>query len=399
MKLLPLSAFLLALLIRPAIANEPTPAVAEVPKVGQGFSTDKPADGPSVAVEGGFLVPYTLTVPGTEVKIEMVPIPGGKFKFGSSEDSDSHVEDEAPQVELEVGPMWVAKYETTWEQYQLYMSMYKIFKELQGQGLRRVDADNKVDAVTAPTELYDPSFTFKYGQEPKLPAVTMTQYAAKQYTKWLSKLTGQQYRLPTEAEWEYACRGGSEGEYHFGDDSDELDAYAWYFDNSDGLPHEVGQKEPNQYGLYDMHGNAMEWVIDSYTEDGYAAIQESGAKSATDAIQWPESWDNRCVRGGSFEDDPEMLRSAARLGSQGEDWKTEDPNVPLSPWWYTDDPTRGIGFRIFRSYNELDAELVQKFWDIDNEDIQMDVDMRLDEGRGVLTPVDPSLAEAIKGAQ
>ncbi len=92
-----------------------------------------------------------------------------------------------PQVQVAVGPMWVAKYETTWTEYKLFMSMYKLLKDLQSQQLRLIDDKNKVDAITAPTELYEPSYTFEFGDEPKLPAVTMTQYAAKQYTKWLSK--------------------------------------------------------------------------------------------------------------------------------------------------------------------------------------------------------------------
>lgn len=361
-----------------------------------GIAAEKPAEGPSVKVEGGFMVPYTIQVPGSHVKIDMVPVPGGTFKLGSSEDAVGFQEDEGPQVEIEVGPMWVAKYETTWQQYELYMSMYKLFKDLQSQGLRKYSEDRKVDAVTAPTELYEPTFTYKYGQEPKLPAVTMTQYSAKQYTKWLSKLTGQQYRLPTEAEWEYACRAGSETEYSFGDDVDDLDDYGWYFDNSDERPQTVGQKKPNAFGLHDMHGNVMEWVVDGYTEDGYAAVADKGAKNALDAIQWPTEAAARVVRGGSFEDDGEKLRSAARLSTEGEDWKTEDPNVPLSPWWFTDDPTRGIGFRIFRSYQALDDSTITKFWEIDHEDIQFDVDMRLDEGRGVITPVDPDLSKDIE---
>jgi formylglycine-generating enzyme required for sulfatase activity len=363
-----------------------------------GFVTEEPAEKPFVKVEGGYLVPYTLTIPGSDVEVEMVPIPGGTFKLGSNPDSENHVEDEGPQVDVEVGPMWVSKYETTWEQYQLYMSMYKIFKDLQGQGLRKIDESNRVDAVTAPTELYDPTYTFEFGQDPELPAVTMTQYAAKQFTKWLSKLTGQQYRLPTEAEWEYACRAGAETAYHFGDDPEQLEDYAWYFDNSDEMPHEVGTKKPNDFGLYDMHGNVMEWVIDGYTEDGYAALKGKGSLSIVDAIQWPASFDQRVIRGGSFQDDAEMLRSAARLASEDEDWKAEDPNIPLSPWWYTDDPTRGIGFRIFRSYEPLGSQVIEKFWDIDNEDIELDVQMRIDEGRGVITPVDPALAEAIQEA-
>ena len=363
-----------------------------------GIQKEQPTEQPYVQVDAGYMVPYTLTIPGSKVEIEMVPVPGGKFKLGSPADSDGHLEDEGPQIELEIGPMWVARYETTWEQYKLYMSMYRLFKDLQGQGLRKLDSGSEVDAVTAPTELYDPTFTFEFGQEDRLPAVTMTQFAAKQYTKWLSKLTGHQYRLPTEAEWEYACRAGSQTAYHFGDDPAELDAYAWYYENSEELPHEVGLKKPNAFGLYDMHGNVMEWVIDGYTEEGYSQLAEKKPGKFVDAIQWPVSFDHRVLRGGSFQDEAEQLRSTARLASADEDWKAEDPNIPLSPWWYTDDPARGVGFRIVRSYQPLDEELIEKFWEIDNEDIRLDVEMRLDEGRGVLTPVDPGLADAIRDA-
>ncbi len=377
------------LVMRPA-------ALAETNQAGQGFSKTEPAEGPSVEVEGGFLVPYTLTVPGSAVKIEMVPVPGGTFMLGSSEDAAGYVEDEGPPVEVEVGPMWVAKYETSWQEYKLYMSMYQLFKSLESEGLRIVNDSNAVDAVTAPTELYDPTFTFEYGQDLKLPAVTMTQYAAKQYTKWLSKLTGDQYRLPTEAEWEYACRAGSSAAYHFGDDESLLDEYAWYYENADERPHEVGTKKPNPFGLHDMHGNVMEWVIDSYTEDGYASIADKDQPmSLLESVRWPTSFDNRVVRGGSWQDDPEQLRSAARLGSADEDWKVADPNIPLSPWWYTDDPARGIGFRIFRSYQPLDDEQLKKFWEIDDDDIQFDVEMRIEEGRGVQSVIDPALAKEI----
>ncbi|GAB5403738.1 MAG: formylglycine-generating enzyme family protein [Aureliella sp.] len=362
-----------------------------------GIVKEKPTSGPFVKVDEGYMVPYTLTVPGSKVEFEMIPVPGGTFKFGSPEDEDGFEDDEGPQVEVKVDPMWVAKHETTWKQYRLYMAMYKLFKDLNSRGMRKLTPENEVDAVTAPTELYEPSFTFEYGQDDDLPAVTMTQYSAKQFTKWLSKLTGQQYRLPAEAEWEYACRGGTDTAFYFGDDPDDIDDYAWHYDNSDQLPHPVGEKKPNPFGLYDMHGNVMEWVIDGYTEDGYESLTEKDAPlKVADTLRWTESYDNRVVRGGSFEDYPEDLRSAAKITSEDDDWREDDPNIPLSPWWYTSDPTRGIGFRIFRSYKPVGEDLITKFWDIDNEDIEFDVDIRLSGGRGAKAIVDPELAKEIE---
>ncbi|MCA9158713.1 MAG: formylglycine-generating enzyme family protein, partial [Planctomycetales bacterium] len=258
-----------------------------------GLSTTQPDSGPSVAVEGGFMVPYTMTIPGSSVHVEMIPVPGGTFSMGSPEGADEAQEDEQPVLQVTVGPMWVAKYETSWGEYNLFMSMYKLLKVLQSQGLRQISGDNRVDAITAPTELYDSSFTYQFGQDANLPAVTMTQYAAKQYTKWLSLLTGQQLRLPTAAEWEHACRAGSTTNYSFGDDSEQLDEFAWYVENADETPHPVGQKEPNAFGLHDMHGNVMEWCIDSYTEDGYTSLADKPQPlSLSDAIIWPETFDN-----------------------------------------------------------------------------------------------------------
>ncbi len=263
-------------------------------------------------------------------------------------------------MKVEVGPMWVAKTETTWKEYKLYMSMYRIFKSLAGAGLRKATAETAVDAVTAPTELYDPSFTFEFGEQPELPAVTMTQYSAKQYTKWLSKLTGDQYRLPTEAEWEFACRAGSDAAYSFGAEASQLGDYAWYADNSDAKPHPVGGKKPNAFGLFDMHGNVMEWTVNGYAETGYEhAKDKKQPMTNLESVLWPDTPENRVVRGGSFQDAADRLRSAARVGSKDEDWKSEDPNVPLSPWWYTSDPARGVGFRIFRSYQPLAQEDVR----------------------------------------
>lgn len=357
-----------------ALSVSPISRAQDSPSKQPGISPTKPESGPSVQVKEGFMVPYTLQIPGSDVSLEMIPIPGGVVTMGSPDSEEGHQPDEGPQVKVSIGPMWVAKCETTWKEYKLYMSMYRLFKSLANSGLRKATPTNAADAVTAPTELYDRTFTFEFGEEDNQPATTMTQYSAKQYTKWLSKLTGQQYRLPTEAEWEYACRAGSEGPYSFGSDASQLDEYAWHAGNSDAVPHEVGKKQPNKFGLHDMHGNVMEWTVNGYSPEGYKyAVENKQPMSILESVFWPDSAENRVVRGGSFQDEAPLLRSAAKVASKDEDWKSEDPNVPLSPWWFTSDPARGVGFRVFRPYEAIDAENMKKFWETDHEYIEMDV--------------------------
>lgn len=367
-----------------------------------GIVTEKPAEGPFVEVDGKFMVPYTQRIPGTDVSFEMIPVPGGTFKFGASESDPNKKDDESPQVELQVSPMWVAKTEISWGEYKEFMKLYSIFKEFEAQGKRIVTDENRADAITAPTELYEPTHTFEYGEALNQPAVTMTQYAAQQYTKWLSLITGQQFRLPTEAEWEYACRAGATTAYHWGDDPAEIDQYAWYFDNADSGQMPVGTKAPNAFGLHDMHGNVAEWTVNQYTEDGYAwlaeLVAEKGALNATDAVKWPVESSPCAIRGGSWEMDAEDLRCSARLASDDELWKDSDPNFPRSPWWFTDDPARGVGFRLFRSYETLDKEKITKFWEASAANTLHEVESRVLGGRGGYGLVDPELPALIKAA-
>ncbi|HBJ34639.1 MAG TPA: transcriptional regulator [Planctomycetaceae bacterium] len=381
------------------------PVLAQPPVVADkiaGIATEKPASGPFVEVDGKFMVPYSERIPGTDIQFEMIPVPGGSFKFGAGESDGEKRDDEGPQVEIKVAPMWVAKTEVRWAEYKEYMRMYAIFKEFEAAGTRLVTDENKADAITAPTELYDPSFTYEYGEEPDQPAVTMTQYAAQQYSKWLSLLTHNQYRLPTEAEWEYACRAGSETAYHWGDDAEPIDDYAWYFDNSDAGPGLVGTKKPNAFGLHDMHGNVAEWTVNQYTEDGNAWLakwmKEQGGVDATRAVNWPTESSPCVVRGGSWEMDAEELRAAVRLGSDDEVWKEEDPNFPRSPWWFTSDPARGVGFRLFRSYEKLDKETISKFWEASAPNTINEVETRVLNGRGGYGLVDDELPKAVEKA-
>ncbi|MEM6472274.1 MAG: formylglycine-generating enzyme family protein [Planctomycetota bacterium] len=361
-----------------------------------GLATEQPTEGPFVKVDAGYMVPYTLRVPGSDELVEMIPVPGGEFMLGSPEDELDRRDDEGPQIRVTVDPMWVGKEEVSWGLYKEYMKLYAVFKEFESAGTRPVTEDNRGDAITAPTELYDPTHTYEYGEEDDQPAVTMTQYSAQQFTKWLSKITGHQYRLPTEAEWEYAARAGSTTAYPWGDEGDDVDTFAWYFDNADAGQVPGAQKEPNAWGLFDMFGNVGELTVNAYTEDGYARFADQPGINAVDVVVWPTSFEPCVVRGGTWESDAEDLRSAARMPTNEEEWKDADPNLPLSPWWYTSDPARGVGFRLFRSYKPLSEEKLSKFWDTTSEDVLLDVKSRMDSGRGGMGVVDAELPKAIE---
>jgi sulfatase modifying factor 1 len=361
-----------------------------------GISTEKPAEGFAVQIEAGWMVPYDVTIPGTEVMFRMMPIPGGEYVLGSTSTEVGRKADESPPRKVVVEPYWLAECEVKWEEYKLFMQLYRSLKEFEERRIRTVTDENKIDAVTAPTPLYEPDFTFEYGEDPKQPAVSMTQYAAKQYTKWLSAITGQQYRLPTEAEWEYACRANTTTAFSFGDDPAQLDEYGWFSGNTNGEgTKRVRQKKPNSWGLYDMHGNAAEWCI-----DGYAPYVDTAMplNAATDWVR-TDMPDPRVVRGGMWEFAAEDCRSAARLASNDLEWKAYDPNRPRSPWWYTTDPARGVGFRLLRPLQPMDREAIEEFWKIDSEDIEFDVDDRIRGGRGVLGLVDKNLPQAILDLQ
>ena len=381
-----------------------TTATAENPAIlpailPDGISKTKPSTGPFVEIVGGFMVPYSAKIPGTEVAFEMIPVAGGTVKLGTPADEAGRSDDEGPQASVKIDPIWVGKTELTWGEYKTYMGLYKIFKNPQKMsGIRKVNSSNRVDAITAPTPLYMPTHTFEYGEDPQQPAVTMTQYAAKQYTKWLSGMTGLQYRLPTEAEWEYAARGNTTSAYSFGMDASELENYASFDINSPDGAAAVGSKKPNPFGLHDIHGNVWEWTVDGYSENGFAKLGD-GVKTMEEAIQWPTKADSRVVRGGGWQDPADRCRSGSRMSSQDEDWKGEDPNSPLSPWWYTTDPARSVGMRLVRSATPLPKELITKFWEYDHEDIESDVEFRIQEGRGALGLPTPQLAEDIKEYQ
>lgn len=296
--------------------------------------------------------PYTQEIAGSEFAIDMVPVPSGTFKMGSPSSEAGRNQDEGPQHEVNISAFWMGKYEITWQQYELFRE--RKIDDLNDGYTRGNEIDFGVDAVSAATAPYiDMSFGMgKVGY----PAINITQYAAATFCKWLSAKTGNFYRLPTEAEWEYACRAGTSGAYSFGDDASKLNDYGWYYDNSDGKYQKVGQKKANPWGLHDMHGNVAEWTLDGYEEDGYQSYANTTSNNPwTVADQlYP-----RVARGGSWYDDPPMLRSASRIASKKE-WKMIDPQLPKSLWWHTSAPF--IGFRIVRPANTPSKEEIEKYW-------------------------------------
>ena len=383
-------------LFGPVIANRSVHADSATTQQSSGISDTKPESGIFVEVDGKFMVPYQERIPGTDLTIEMIPVPGGSFKMGSPEDETDRNGDEGPQFVVNVDPMWVAKTEITWAQFKEFMNLYTIFKSFESDGVRLVTDDNKADAITAPTALYDPSHTYKYGEEPQQAAVTMTQYSAQQFTKWLSKVSSTQYRLPTEAEWEYAARGGTETTYYWGDDVDGAQEQAWYFDTvEEEGQQEVGLLKTNSFGLHDMLGNVAEWTVNQHTDD-YQQFAEKAPLNAIEVVAWPETGTSCVVRGGSWELNANEIRCASRLVSDDIPWKKGDPNLPLSPWWFVADPSRGVGFRLFRSHKPLGKELITKFWEPSAKDVRDDVETRLIGGRGGMGLVDPELPQAIK---
>ncbi len=265
--------------------------------------------------------PYAELIEHTDAKIEMVPIPGGKFLMGAPKSEEHSKDDERPQHDVELEPFWMGKYELTWDAYEVWMFDLDIQRR-KVMGADETARDKAADEyqLTQPTEPYT-DMSFGMGKR-GYPAICMTHLAAKTFCEWLSAKTGRYYRLPTEAEWEYACRAGTTTAYSFGDDAADLDDYGWFFDNSSEKYQKVGKKKPNPWGLYDMHGNVSEWTLDQYSADFYAKSKELGV--AKNPLNNPKTEYPISVRGGSWNDDPEILRSAARIASHP-DWKRQDP--------------------------------------------------------------------------
>ncbi|MCB1810452.1 MAG: SUMF1/EgtB/PvdO family nonheme iron enzyme, partial [Candidatus Competibacteraceae bacterium] len=195
-------------------------------------------------------------IDGSNQGPEMIWLPGGTFTMG---DDNSRRNNERPAHPVTLNYFGIGQYPITFDEYDVYCQARSVEKpddEGWGRGRR--------------------------------PVINISWKDAAEYCRWLSEQTGQDYRLLTEAQWEYACRAGSKGRYCFGDNESQLSKYAWYAENSRNKPQPVGELEANAWGLYDMHGNVWEWVHDWF--EGYSQSAQSNPSG-------PKSGSNRVIRG------------------------------------------------------------------------------------------------------
>jgi formylglycine-generating enzyme required for sulfatase activity len=298
---------------------------------------------------------YSEEIPGSEVKFRMVAVPGGTFQMGSPPNEAYRRPDEGPVHPVKLSPFWMGRVEVSWREYEVYLAQ-------RGSKTRTRDSANPgaPDAVTGPTPPYgSPDQGWGRGARP---AITMTHHAAEKYCEWLSVVTGKKYRLPTEAEWEYAARAGTTHPYFFDGDParfttrrwlnhilgvriSPLGDFAWYLQNAGSKTHPAEGTKPNPWGLLNMLGNVREFCLDWYAPDEYAAVAGEVLNP-----RGPAGGKEHVVRGGSYRSDGADLRCAARDHTRNDDWMLTDPQIPKSVWWYSD--CSDVGFRLVREVDE-----------------------------------------------
>ncbi len=293
---------------------------------------------------------YTEKVPGSGVSFDMVAIPGGTFNMGSPDSEAFREPDEGPLRKVKLTNFWMAKTEVTWDEYLAFFRA----TGSQGRTEGKVVSSKDVDAISGATPPWGaPDQGWGKGTRP---AITMSWHAATVYCQWLSKVTGKKYRLPTEAEWEYACRAGTETPYFFEADPKKLsnegflkkilkadtaviNSYVVYMNNSTSKTEEPQAVKENPFGLKNMLGNVAEMCLDYYASNTYQV-------DSVEVINplGPRRGSEHVLRGGSFKSDAKDLRSAARDFTKTKAWLVTDPQIPKSIWWYSD--VIDVGFRV-----------------------------------------------------
>ena len=299
---------------------------------------------------------YDTKVPKTGIPFSMVAIKGGEFMMGSPASEASRKDDEGPQVKVKVKPFWMGKCEVTWDEYSPFM-ITDVGRNKDGSRQKFDPALPITEIVSQPTTPYT-EMSFGMGTD-GYPAISMTQHAANKYCQWLSAQTGHFYRLPTEQEWEYAARAGTTTAYWWGDDASKVKDHEWFYDNAPNFQYaKVGQKSANPWGLYDILGNVAEWTMDQYQPDYLKNIAAMGDKAVDYHVPSKTPYPHT-ARGGSWDDDPDRLRAAARRASSPE-WKQQDPQLPKSIWYLTD--AKFLGMRLVRPLEIPSAEEMFKCW-------------------------------------
>ncbi len=292
---------------------------------------------------------YTENVPGTTVSFKMVALPGGSFKMGSPDNEPLRKADEGPVRKVTLSRFWMAETEVTWDEYLAFFRATGSQGRTEGQ----VVTKKNVDAISGATPPWGaPDQGWGKGSHP---AITMSWHAADVYCQWLSKVTGKKYRLPTEAEWEYACRAGTETPYFFpgspkkytsagilkkllGPDTSNIASRVVYKVNSNSKTALTSLMKPNPFRLKNMAGNVAEFCLDYYASDAYrtdsVAVNPKGPGRGSEHV----------IRGGSFKSDAKDVRSAARDYTKTKAWLVTDPQIPKSVWWYSD--CIDVGFRV-----------------------------------------------------
>lgn len=242
----------------------------------------------------------TVEIPGTRAKFDLVALPGGKATIGSPADDPGRKDDEKRR-EVTLQPFWLGAHEVTWKEFNAFRNS----KEL--------------DGVTRPTNadsFFIENIPDDFRTDPR-PMTNARWHSAVMYCEWLSKKTGRYFRLPTEAEWEYAARAGSEAPA-----PDPLSDAGWHKANSKNRTHNVGESKANALGIHDLTGNVWEYALEPYAPPDYSPV----------------------LRGGCWSSVPRELRYAHRQVIPLK-WFEDDSNTPRSVWWLTAH-TVSIGFRV-----------------------------------------------------